>query len=97
VTSLFTTCSSLQKFCMKMVDYRKIAEEAGKSLRYSTLKAEQRDCRVHFLKGNDVFAVLPTVFGKSLCFACLPIAFNMRTSSIIVVVSPLTALMKHQV
>ena len=53
-----------------------------------------------FVEGLDVFAVLPTGYGKSLsalCYACLPIVFNKllateggwarANSSIVVVVS----------
>ena len=56
-----------------------------------------------FVKGLDVFAVLPTGYGKSLCFGCLPIVFNKllgrvgEDRSIIVVVTPLIAIMKDQV
>ena len=54
----------------------------------------------NFLEGNDVFTVLPTRYGKSLCYTCLPVAFNLMNEtegSIIVVITPLTAIMKDQV
>ena len=54
-----------------------------------------------FINGNDVFAVLPTGYGKSLYFACLPLVFDIlfrpQEVSIIVVVTPLTAIMEDQV
>ena len=56
---------------------------------------------VNFLNGNDVFVALPTGYGNSLCYICLPGEFNrLKTSektSIVVIVSPLVALMKDQV
>ncbi|XP_011410065.1 PREDICTED: uncharacterized protein LOC105316681 [Amphimedon queenslandica] len=55
-----------------------------------------------FLNGNDVFACLPTGFGKSLCYFCLqPIfdAINCHASpwSVVLVISPLQGLMQDQV
>ena len=50
-----------------------------------------------FVRGNDVFGVLPTGYGKSLSYACLPLLFNNLLHkhagfSIVLVVSPLVAL-----
>ena len=67
------------------------------------LKEEQLDVIVKFVMGRDVFAVLPTGYGKSLCYQCLPRVFNEiyfsgdNHCSIIVVISPLSAIMKDQV
>ena len=53
------------------------------------------------MEGNDVFLSLPTGYGKSLCYTALPYAFDelraTDTLSVVVVVSPLIALMKDQV
>ena len=49
------------------------------------------------MEGNDVFIALPTGSGKSLCYAVLPYAFDpiyQREGSMVLVVSPLVALMK---
>lgn len=76
---------------------------AAEKLHYSPLKDEQTQCVTEFLKGKDVFCILPTGYGKTACFACIPVAFDIwhnkpsGESSIIVVISPLTALIKDQV
>ena len=44
---------------------------AAQELGYPVLKPEQLDVLVNFVKGWDVFAVVRTGFGKSLCYACL--------------------------
>ena len=41
-------------------------------LGYSELKAEQLKVIMEFLRHRDVFAILLTGFGKTLCYACLP-------------------------
>ena len=74
---------------------------AAQALGYSTLKDKQIEVVRKFLEGHDVFGVLPTGYGKSICFACLPLIFDhlsgLKESSIVIVVAPLVAIMKDQV
>ena len=66
--------------------------EAAATLGF-TLKKEQEKVIVAFTQGHDVFVALPTGFGKSLCYCCLPYVFDklrgFTNGSIAVVVSPL--------
>ena len=68
-------------------------------LGYSQLKPEQLKVIMEFVCGKDVFAVLPTGFGKTLCYACLPLVFDelthRRAPSIILVVTPLNAIILY--
>ena len=51
-------------------------------------------------KRRDVFVYLPTGAGKSICYAILPLLFDTirkTKGSIVIVISPLIALMKDQV
>ena len=71
-----------------------------KLLGFKELRAKQEEGIRSFVKGTDVFVSLPTGSGKSLCYWVLPFIFNFlrkRTDSIVIVVSPLVALMKDQV
>ena len=76
-----------------------IVKTAG-SLGY-TLKPEQNQALLKFVGGQDVFVSLPTGFGKSLCYILLPRIFDLlrgvENKCIVIVVSPLIALMKNQV
>jgi bloom syndrome protein len=71
--------------------------EASQSLGFKELKPQQTKAILKFMEGNDVFVALPTGFGKSVIFGLLPLAFDLHLNrnalSIVVVVSPLTALM----
>ena len=77
--------------------------EASQRMQYTCLKEEQKLCIEEFVKGKDIFVVLPTGFGKTACFACLPYAFDVYgkrsdgNHSIIIVISPLTALITDRV
>ena len=68
------------------------------------LRKEQIQALNYYLKGRDVVVNLPTGYGKSLCYALCPLVFdNLRgvTSkeqrSILVLISPLKALMDDQI
>ena len=89
---------------MEVRDVEKAASEAAIMLGYSKLKDLQMSVIVSFVLGRDVFGihVLPTGYGKSLCYQCLPLVFDKLNSvssgaSIVVVLAPLTAIMKDQV
>ena len=76
------------------------SKAAANFLGYASLKQEQATVINQFLFGKDVFAVLPTGFGKTLCYACLPLVFDAvlgTDRSIVVVISPLVSIMKDQV
>ena len=69
-----------------------------------TLKKEQVYAIRCAYEQEDVFVWLPTGFGKSIVYECLPFLFDYklnrvdgRTSSVVLVVSPLVALMIDQV
>ena len=53
----------------------KAAKDAIDALGYF-IKREQSEVVVQFFLGHDVFAVLPTGYGKSPYYQCLPKVFN---------------------
>ena len=67
---------------------------------WPSVKPEQAEVVKTILK-RDVFVILPTGFGKSACYQCLPLLHKKLQPdcdpSIVVVVTPLKALMKDQV
>ena len=70
------------------------------SLGFPTLRKQQLRVLLSYIRGNDVFAVLPTGYGKSLCYAVLPLVFDQllgTKDSVVVVISPLTAIIKDRV
>ena len=67
---------------------------------YFLLKKEQTDIVIKFMSGNDVFVALPTSFRKSAGYGILPKAFDSlkgTSNSILVVIWPLSALIRDQV
>ena len=53
-----------------------VIERAVQQLGYANVKSEQLKVVTGIVEGRDVFVVLPTGYGKSLCYACLPIVFD---------------------
>ena len=80
--------------------YGSIIIRASQRLGYTVVRPMQLQAIRSFMEGNDVLICLPTGSGKSLCYSVLPYAFDDLLNpegSIVVVVSPLIALMKDQV
>ena len=81
-------------------EVREAATVAARQLGYEQMKPEQLEVVSGVLNGHDVFAILPTGFGKSLCFAILPSMYDqllpLALPSIVIVVTPLTAIMTDQ-
>ena len=86
---------------VKQLNPESAIRKAALKLGYDFVKAEQLKVVVSVLRGQDVFAVLPTGYGKSFCFSVLPFVhdqlFPDSEASIVLVITPLTAIMKDQV
>ena len=84
---------------------REAARSAVRRLGYAEIKLEQLKVVETLIQGCDVFAILPTGYGKSLWCGCFPLVYDeneLKKSesepvTVIVVVTPLTAIMKNQV
>jgi ATP-dependent DNA helicase RecQ len=84
------------------MDVESALRAIGKRYGYAEIKDKQRDAILAFVSGQDIFVSLPTGYGKSFCYQCLPLLFDILRShevptSIVVVVTPLAAIMKDQV
>ena len=82
--------------------WRRAFEAVKKQFEIDSLLPEQENALRNFLGGQNVFVNLPTGYGKSLIFQCLPIAADAffekpGGSSVVVVLSPLQWLMEDQV
>ena len=51
-------------------------EDVCLSLGYSELRSQQKDAIKAFVAAHNVFVSLPTGFGKSLIYGCLPLLFH---------------------
>ena len=78
---------------------RKNACEINFKKLVESLHKEQKKCIENLFLRRDVFALLPTGFGKSLIFQLFPRLTSQRNAvnSTIIVVTPLVMMMKDQV
>lgn len=78
---------------MVKIDEFALHDQLKKFFGFNTFKGTQEVIIKCLLEGNDVFVIMPTGGGKSLCYQ-LPALFCKGTA---IIVSPLIALMKNQV
>ena len=76
-----------------MADEKAIHETLKKNFGFDSFKGNQLEIIKSLLNGRDVFVLMPTGGGKSLCYQ-LPALMSEGTA---IVISPLIALMKNQV
>ena len=83
------------------METKRVLSKVASQIGYSTLRPKQEEVILDFVRGSDVFVSLPTGSGKSLCYSLLPGVFDeihrLQGVSIVIVVSPLVALMRDQV
>jgi ATP-dependent DNA helicase RecQ len=70
----------------------KIKEILNKFWKIDSLKEKQKEIILNYLNGNDVVGLLPTGYGKSLCYLLPPLI----TDKVIFIISPLISLMEDQ-
>jgi RecQ family ATP-dependent DNA helicase len=71
---------------------RKIAKKLKKYWGYTSLKPKQIEIISNFVDGKDVIGLLPTGYGKSMCYLVPPLI----TKKTIFIISPLISLMDDQ-
>ena len=78
-----------------------VISDVVKKLGYLAVKDLQLQVISEVIRGHDEFAVLPTIYGKSLCYGCLPQVFDElyhpELPSIVCIISPLIAIIEDQV
>ena len=91
-----------------MAELKAVLREAAEAIGIAQLKTEQKDAIMVFARGRDVFVSLPTGYGKSVCYGCLPGLFSRlrvlrgmtaadsAQEPIIIVITPLVSIMKDQ-
>ena len=52
-------------------------QQVGRQLGIATLTGDQERAVCEFVRRRDVFVCLPTGSGKSICYALLPLLFNL--------------------
>ena len=93
-------CAIVSTKELSVAGVERACRESACAMGYANVRDRQLRVVSNFVRGSDVFAVLPTGYGKSLCYALLPSVFDRllgKDDSIVVVITPLTAIINDQV
>ena len=96
------TAGSLIERGENMAGFLRALDHVCETFSIPSLHSEQEDCLKAIFAGKNVYASLPTGYGKSMIFYAIPVVadsvFNRpRGSSKVVIISPLKTLMEDQV
>jgi len=64
---------------------------------FDEFRGDQESVIKHVLQGGDALVIMPTGFGKSLCYQLPAAYFQEQAKGLVLVISPLIALMEDQV
>ena len=77
--------------------YPEVKQRLGETFGLRAFRKNQLEAIIAAMSGRDVFVLMPTGGGKSLCYQLPAICTTGKTRGVTVVISPLLALMKDQV